>query len=1029
MLEEHDDLLEGFVEDAVVHLQAMEPDLIALEASGDDPAPDVVNRIFRAVHSIKGAAGFFGLENIGNLGHAMETLLARIRDGEVTPTAGMIDALLAGGDTLRALLEDIGGSEDRDIADQIETLRAYQESEPAAETVSVGPVDGGDVFTISAADADRFLRQNLHLYATRIFLGKDIRDRGKSPFSFIQNMESLGHYVDAFLDMGAISGLSDCLDNDLAFSFLFATILEPDFVPDALGLPESQVREVPLTPGQGTQALIPVGEEDAPAAETGEAAAPGTEPAPGEAAPSGVPPKAAAASEPASPEAAPSDRPESAGSPEAPSPPPASEPAADSDPRPAPSAAEDKIRVGVGFLNELVNLAGEMVLGRNQLLQAASDLARQSPGLTPVLQHINRVTTEMQEKIMGMRMQPLSLIYDRFHRVVRGAARKLNKEVRLVTRGEEVDLDKTIIEGLTDPLTHLVRNAVDHGIEPPAEREAAGKPRFGTVALRACHQGGQVHLEIRDDGRGIDADKVARKALDQGLVSRERLEAMGERERIRLIFHPGFSTAAEVTDVSGRGVGMDVVQTNIEHLGGTVDVESRLGEGTRIQLVLPLTLAIVSGLLVRAGDDIFILPEADIDELVRVKPDEIADRIHTIQAAKVLRLRDRLLPLAELNGVLGIAATSDLSPDRSEPVRVLVVRQGARRFGLVVDAVVNTEEIVVKPLPRFLKRMAAFSGVTILGSGDVSLILDVAGLVALAGLDRVELGPEMGELAEPVAGSDDYQTLLVFDNGTEERFALPLEMVSRIERFPVDRIERIQDQPFLQYHDQKLRLVYLEDHLPVARPNRSAEERIGVIVPRQARFPVGIVFHRVINTFETAVELDTTSITAPGLFGTAVLDGRITLLPDLFRVLEMAAPEWYAAARPAETERPPRILLAEDTPFFRMVEREYLKSAGYEVLAVEDGAAALALLETEPVDAVVLDIVMPKKDGWDVVRAIRNDERLQHLPVMAVTSLEEEGLAAEGRAAGFDRWQRKLDKARILEDLAELLGSGEGGTP
>jgi two-component system chemotaxis sensor kinase CheA len=1039
MLEEHDDLLEGFVEDALVHLQAMEPDLIALESAGTETDPDVINRIFRAVHSIKGAAGFFGLENIGNLGHAMETLLARIRDGEVLVTPEMIDALLAGSDTLRALMEDVAASDRADLRGQLDTLRTFQAETPPP-TVDLHPADGGGAFSVSAADVDRFLRQGLHLFAIRIFLKRDIRDRGKSPFGFIQNMESLGQYVDAFLDLTGISGLSDCLENDLAFSFLFATILEEDFVPEALGVSAEQVREVPLTPGRPAEAEISRGDAES------EPPLPAESPGPPEAGPDAAaspvqsPVESPVKSRAESPEAGPESPPE----PGHPAVPPGS-----SAPKPAPKEApdaafaagdsrtaappEDKIRVGVGFLNELVNLAGELVLGRNQLLQTAGGLVRQAPGLAPVLQHISRVTTEMQEKIMGMRMQPLSLIYDRFHRVVRGAARKLNKEVRLVTQGEEVDLDKTIIEGLADPLTHLVRNAVDHGIEPPAEREAAGKPRHGTVALRAYRQGGQVHLEIRDDGRGVDLDRVVRKAVAQGIVAREAAEAMTDRERTRLIFHPGFSTASAVTDVSGRGVGMDVVLTNIERLGGTVEVESRAGEGARVQLVLPLTLAIVSGLLVRAGEEMFILPEADIDELVRVKPDEIADRIHTVQDAQVLRLRDRLLPLAELNRLLGVSDASTLTPDRDRPVRILVIRHGAGstggRFGLAVDAVVNTEEIVVKPLPRFLKRMACFSGVTILGSGAVALILDVAGLVSMAGVEQMESAAEnLAERAAPA--EEDRQTLLVFDNGTEERFALPLEMVSRIEQFPAEQIERIQNRPFLQYNGQKLRLIYLEDHLPVSRPERSREDTLGVIVPRQAPFPVGVVFHRIINTVQEAVALDTTSISAPGLFGTAVLDGRITLVPDLYRVLEMAAPEWTPRRERPEGGRPARILLAEDTPFFRMVEREYLKSAGYEVLVAEDGAAALEILGRETVDAAVLDIVMPKKDGWDVIRAIRADGRLRGLPVMAVTSLEEEGLAEQGLAAGFDRWQRKLDKARILSDLDEMLGrSGRSEAP
>lgn len=1003
MLEEHDDLLDGFVEDALVQLQAMEPDLIALESSGTEPDPDVVNRIFRAVHSIKGAAGFFGLENIGNLGHAMETLLARIRDAEVQATPEMIDALLGGGDTLRALMEDVAVSDQADLRGQVDILRTFQTETPPP-TVDLRPADGESLFSVSASDVDRFLRQGLHLFAIRLFLKRDIRDRGKSPFDFIQNMESLGQYVDAFLDLAGISGLSDCLENDLAFCFLFATILEEDFVPEALGVSADQVREVPLTPGQPTEAEIPAAES--------EPLNPTESPVPPEAGP-----------EPAqSPAESPEAEPERTDAPPAPS---SAAPKTAADDHAADSRTqppEDKIRVGVNFLNELVNLAGELVLGRNQLLQTAGGLVRQAPGLTPVLQHISRVTTEMQEKIMGMRMQPLSLIYDRFHRVVRGSARKLNKEVRLVTRGEEVDLDKTIIEGLADPLTHLVRNAVDHGIEPPAEREAAGKPPHGTVALRAFRQGGQVHLEIQDDGRGVDLGRVLRKAVDQGIVTREAAESMTERDQVRLIFHPGFSTAPEVTDVSGRGVGMDVVLTNIERLGGTVEVVTRPGEGTRVQLVLPLTLAIVSGLLVRAGEETFILPEADIDELVRVKPDEIAERIHTVQDVRLLRLRDRLLPLAELNRLLGVTDVSALTPDRDRPVRILVIRQGEARFGLAVDAVVNTEEIVVKPLPRFLKRMACFSGVCILGSGAVALILDVAGLVAMARIDQTDVPVEPVAETAGAAVSEDRQTLLLFDNGTEERFALPLEMVSRIEQFPAERVERIQGKPFLQYNDRKLRLIHLEDHLPVSRPRRNPEDRMGVIVPRQAPFPVGVVFHRVINTVEAAVTLDTTSIVAPGLFGSAVLDGRITLVPDLFRVLEMAAPEWAPRRETSKSGRPARILLAEDTPFFRMVEREYLKSAGYEVLVAEDGVAAMEILGREQVDAAVLDIVMPKMDGWDVIRAIRADERLRGLPVMAVTSLEEEELAAKGRAAGFDRWQRKLDKARILSDLDEMLG-------
>ncbi len=994
-MSDFDELLPAFIEESLQHLQAIEPDLLLLERTGGragqgPPDKDTVNRVFRGVHSIKGASGFFGFQNIGRLSHVMENALALLRDGRVALSAPFIDALLQGVDALKTMIEDIAGSEMLDLSQEIAALQRIVAEDPTrGKTVAVArkaPPEGqapspaagpspADRFEISEADALGFMAEGQHLYAVKIYLSRDLREKAKSPYDFINNMEKIGRFIDSFLDITSVSGLGDCLDNELAFDFLFASRLDAPGVAAALGLPGDRVVEM------GMEQL----RDHEPAT--------GGEPA---AQPLSAPPAERLRQH---------------------------------------FQTEEKIRVGVGFLNDLVNLAGELVLGRNQLLQVSMPFVKTTAGLNPVLQHISRVTTEMQEKIMQMRMQPLSLIFDKFQRVVRDLARKHDKEVRLITSGGDVELDKTIIEGLSDPLTHLIRNAVDHGIEPPAERERAGKPRHGTIDLRAHHQGGQVHLSIRDDGRGIDGDFVAAKAMEKGVITQEQAAAMSPRERMRLIFRPGFSTVEKVTDLSGRGVGMDVVMTNIEGLGGTTEIDAAPGQWSAVTLALPLTLAIVSGLLIRARDQAFILPEVDIDELVRVKPDEIARRIDVVQNAWVLRLRETLLPLVDLNRLLGIAGPDDPDADirkRNQPLRILIIKHGASRFGLLVDAIINTEEIVVKPLPRYLKRLQSFSGVSILGNGKVSLILDVAGIVKKAKIRRLRdlEEREAREAAQRDAVSAETQTLLLFDNNTPERFALPLELISRIEKVAAARIETVKDKRFLQYQGRKLRLVFLEDYLPISRPERSPDDTLGLIVPKQMKHPMGIVFNAVINTVEAEVTLDTASIMAPGLFGSTVLDDRITLLPDMYALFEMAAPEWYATkpVKTADSRRKPRVLLADDTPFFRMVEKEYLTSAGYEVLVAENGAVALEMLEDSEVDAVILDIVMPRMTGWEAIAAIRANERLRHLPVMAVTSLGNEGdLSAmeKGLDAGFDEWELKLEKTRLLDKLAAMIRKKE----
>lgn len=1016
---ENDELIPVFVDESQQHLQLIEPDLLALEQNQGRVEKDTVNRIFRGIHSIKGASGFFGFQNIGKLSHIMENTLAYLRDGKLSPEPKIIDALLSGIDALRAMIDDLGASEDFDISHELSFLESLIEKTEenmvsvslAGEADEKARIKGKGVhFHINERDVKRIISENWNLYAIKIYLNADLREKDRSPFLFIINMELFGEYIDSFLHVDQVSGLSDCLDNDLAFNFLVATAEKPEGVSRRLDIPEKRISKIDLSVFQTPEKAGPE-----PAQE--EEKTPVPPEAPGESPQIPV----EQAREEIKTEKIPAEEEEAKNKTDQ-----------TDEKAPAPVHTEDKVRVGVSYLNDLVNLAGELVLGRNQLMQTAFPLAKNTPGLAPVLQHISRVTSEMQEKIMQLRMQPMSLLFNKFHRLVRSLSRSHGKEVKFFTSGEDVELDKTIIEGLSDPLTHLIRNAVDHGIELPETREKAHKPRMGTITIKAHHQGGQVHLIVSDDGRGIDPDVVGKKALEKGLVTQEDISGMGEKEKVRLIFLPGFSTAREITDLSGRGVGMDVVMTNIEHLGGSVDIHTRKGKGTEIKLMLPLTLAIVSGLLIRAKEQNFILPEVDIDELVRVKPEEVNERIEVVQEAWVLRLRDMLLPLVDLNSVLGIGnghpereAKMDSLPELEQPMRILIIKSASSRFGLIVDAIISTEEIVVKPLPRYLKRMRVFSGVSILGNGTVSMILDVSGILKKADIRNLEAIRD--EMLEDEEEKRDFevQTLLVFDNKTEERFGIPLELISRIEKVPASAIERIKDKCFLQYQGVKLRLLFLEDHLPVTSPQRSEEDTIGILIPKQIKRPMGIVINQVLNTVEATVELDTSTIIAPGLFGSAVVDGRITLLPDMYRLFELAAPEWFQTETKTKKDKKEkyRILLVDDTPFFRMVESEYLVSAGYEVTTAENGAMAIQMLEEKSYDAMILDLVMPKMDGWEVIRAIRQDERFAGLPVMAVSSIADESMAKEGFAAGFNEWELKLDKTRLLEKLGRMLAA------
>lgn len=569
------------------------------------------------------------------------------------------------------------------------------------------------------------------------------------------------------------------------------------------------------------------------------------------------------------------------------------EPAAKSEGESKPNVADASIRVDVTLLDRLMNLVGELVLARNQILQYGA--VATDPAFSATTQRLNLITTELQEGVMKTRMQPIGNIWNKFPRVVRDLSTACGKQIRLEMEGQETELDKTIIEAIKDPLTHILRNAADHGIEAPDARREAGKPVEGRLSLRAYHEGGQVNIEISEDGAGINVERVRDKAVQKGLITADYASRLSEREMQSLIFLPGLSTAEKVSNVSGRGVGMDVVKTNIEKIGGSVDVHSRLGEGTTFRIKIPLTLAIIPALMVKCGDDRYAIPQVSLLELVRLDGDQNGT-IEQIHGTPVYRLRGRLLPLVYLDRELGVDSAPPVTGGGAvdDAVNIVVLQADDRQFGLVVDGICDTEEIVVKPLGKQLKGIDAFAGATIMGDGRVALILDVLGLAQRAGVVSERRDRALTDSAEhPTAlQAQQTQTLLLFSLGDARRMAIPLSDVARLEEFPRTLVEHAGNRDVVQYRGQIMPLVALGEWLGAGCSEPDLDRPIQVVVFSRGERSVGMVVDRIVDIVEEAIVIEDKN-PAAGTVGSAVVQHKVTDLLDLNGVVERFDPTWF----------------------------------------------------------------------------------------------------------------------------------------
>ena len=550
-----------------------------------------------------------------------------------------------------------------------------------------------------------------------------------------------------------------------------------------------------------------------------------------------------------------------------------------------PSVSDATVRVDVGLLDKVMNLVGELVLARNQILQFST--TAKEPAFVKASQRLNLLTTELQEGVMKTRMQPIGNVWGKFPRIVRDLSQTCGKRVELEMDGEGTELDRTIIEAIKDPLTHAVRNAVDHGIETPEKRRAAGKGEVGTLLLRAFHEGGQVNIEISDDGGGLDVARIRTRAVERDCVSAEAATRMSDRELMQMIFQPGFSTAEKVTNVSGRGVGMDVVKTNIEKIGGTVDVSSRPGHGTTLKIKIPLTLAIIPALIVTSRSERFAIPQVNLLELVRLEGEAAHKGIERLHGTMVYRRRGNLLPLVFLDQTLELGGEAN----EKDVVNIVVLQADDRQFGLVVDGISDTEEIVVKPLGKELKGISTFAGATIMGDGRVALILDVLGVAQRSSVLNAS-SRERGQVDKSNQNKGEgepKETLLLFRVGSSARMAIPLSMVARLEEIDRSSVEQAAGQDVVQYRGGILPLVDLGAALGVgAAFGRGETEPLQVIVYASEGKSVGFVVDQIVDVVEETIAVRS-RVSRHGVLGSVVVQGKVTDLLDVAAVSKEAA--------------------------------------------------------------------------------------------------------------------------------------------
>lgn len=938
-----DDLLLEFLTETNESLDVVDVELVKFEQ--DPNNAQILDNIFRLVHTIKGTCGFLGLPRLEALAHAAETLMGKYRDGCPVTTQG-VSLILLSIDRLKAILADLEASgsepsgEDQDLISELERMALE------ADEVSEGAVVAEEAVE---AEPEPVVEPEPEPEEER-----EVRV-GEVPLDELDRI-----FNETESDYDAEAAAKQQMEEALAE------------VKAAAG--DAVAEEAPAVAAEA-EAAAPV-KADAPVAEA---------------------------------KPAPSKKPEAKPAPSA---------ASETKPAGEKSLASQSIRVSVDTLENLMTMVSELVLTRNQLLEIVR--RHEDSEFKVPLQRLSSVTAELQEGVMQTRMQPIGNAWQKLPRIVRDLAGELGKDIELEMIGAETELDRQVLDLIKDPLTHMVRNSADHGLEMPSDRVAVGKPEKGTIKLSAYHEGGHIIIEIADDGKGLPTELLKKKAIDNELYTEAEIERMSEAQVHKLIFHPGLSTAAKVTNVSGRGVGMDVVRTNIEAIGGTIDLKSKEGAGTVVMIKIPLTLAIVSTLIVELSGERFAIPQLAVVELVRAQKDS-EHKIETIRNTPVLRLRDKLLPLSPLSHLLGAESSKD-SEAIGEEGFIVVMQVGNQTFGLVVDAVFHTEEIVVKPMSSMLRHLSMFSGNTILGDGAVIMILDPNGIAnAIGSAIDGEVAEEANE-TQAIAQTDEGQSvsLLVFRAGGEEPKAVMLSLVTRLEELQAEAIETANGRNLIQYRGHLMPLVKVNDAMEIRETGTQP-----MLVFADEHRSMGLVVDEIVDIVDEVLDIEVTS-EKPGLLGSAVIKGKATEVIDVGYYMPLAFDDWFMMKDSGSGTETFDVLLVDNSSFFRNMLAPVLRSAGYTVTTCGDAQEALELLEDgQQFDAIVSDIEMPGLSGYEFTAQVRKDARYANTPIIAMSAHATPAAIEKGRSAGFSDYVAKFDRTGLIAAIKEQTSEVE----
>ena len=1037
-----------FVVESREHLQVLENSMLSIEnAVGESDVREFIDTSLRAVHSLKGNAGFMGFHTLQSLAHATESVLENYRDSSVAPPRSVVEAILVTNDRLAAMLDDLDHSESLDISSLLlrlngivgsslenfpvdleqNTTTAYQVRLPSAPFGILAMLDA--IIAIATLRAVDWPKCDL---TTSVDSWEDskigVELSANSTIFDLHRQISLHSPAMQWSDLGAVDlrtlEYSDSQGILKQFLEQFPQLAGGLFYEPAdlaTGVPMSVVW---IANGKSIATIesIPI-EQPSPKHIAVHASAESV--------------RAVSKVEPFSiptPESnfAKVDNNENQDGPVV----------KQFGTAAAPNLGAERsvsLRINVELLDRLMNLVGELTLVRNQALLAFGELDG-----TPraVIQRLNSVTSELQVSVLKTRMQPVGSLFDRFPRMVRDLSRQLGKEIELVTVGQEVELDKTVLEQLSDPLIHLIRNSIDHGLETPRVRLHAGKPRIGKVTLSAKTADGQVVIEVRDDGRGIDPNAIRTKVLALGLKTEAELSKISPKELYSYILLPGFSTAKQVSDVSGRGVGMDVVRTNIERLEGSLTIDSKPGKGTSMVMRVPLTLAIIPCLIVTVGAERFAVPQRGLEEIVCLYPGGQGAIEHAYDT-EMYRLREVLLPVVRYAEVLKRTKPFDAAvkceimasnkPADRDPKRIeyiLVLRTGDRKFGLLVDDVRGTVEVVVKPMHPSLKKIGIFAGATLMGDGCVSLISNIDGVAEHADC----FGVETLTKEETLRDAAEVHRVLLFEYGPEEQFAVPLVQVRRIESISMDRVEHVGNQSFITIEGVPTRIVHLDKYLNVSSCDPLPQMHL--LLPKFVREPMGILVSRIIDSESLAIEIHEVAVDDPGILGTAIVRGRLALFLDTQylreKIFGSVADKQVVQKGPSEnaddaltsTYEPVngshRLLLVDDTRFFREVVKRYFEREGLSVVTAVDGLDGMRKLANESFDLVVSDIEMPNMNGWQFCTAARKEG--YKTKFLALSSLNKAENESKSKACGFDGFEEKLNHDRLIVTVRKLLG-------